>query len=518
MRKKNIIPVIDLFAGPGGLGEGFSALKDEKGNRIFKIVLSVEKEEYAHQTLELRSFFRQFEKEIPEEYYKYLRGEIKRDNLFKSFSEQARNAFRESWKAELGKTPVEEIDQRIIGSLNGIQNWVLIGGPPCQAYSVIGRVRQGWKNGLDEEDPRVFLYREYYRILAVHNPPVFIMENVKGLLSSRIKDKLIFEEILNDLENPAEAYKKLKGKRKTESKCPGYFLFSLVKKPDGFDFNNKPDFAPEDFIIKAEDYGIPQKRHRVILLGIRKDFFNGEPVILEKKEPVLINDVLKTGLPKVRSGLSKVLDSKENWKRVLQDFNTDGFTYEINLEVRKYIESLTRNIVVPQKDRGNEFIKYKSDIDYVKEYDWFIDKRLKGVCNHSTRAHLREDLYRYFFASCFAEINKKSPKLSDFPKQLLPKHKNAGEKEFEDRFRVQIWGEPARTITSHIAKDGHYYIHPDPSQCRSLTVREAARIQTFPDNYFFCGPRTSQYIQVGNAVPPLLAKKIAQAVSGFFNK
>jgi DNA (cytosine-5)-methyltransferase 1 len=230
MKERKTIPVIDLFAGPGGLGEGFSALADDKENKVFKIALSIEKEEYAHQTLELRSFFRQFEKEnVPEKYYKHLRGEITRNDLFKSFPEHARKAKKESWKAELSVTSVEEIDQRIAESLKGEATWVLIGGPPCQAYSVIGRVRQGWKNGLDEDDPRVFLYREYYRILAVHNPPVFVMENVKGLLSSKLKNKLIFEEILHDLENPAESYKKLKGKRKTESKCPGYFLFSLFK-------------------------------------------------------------------------------------------------------------------------------------------------------------------------------------------------------------------------------------------------------------------------------------------------
>jgi DNA (cytosine-5)-methyltransferase 1 len=517
MKERRTIPVIDLFAGPGGLGEGFSALKDDNGKSVFKIALSIEKEEYAHQTLELRSFFRQFEIEnVPEEYYKHLSGEITRNDLFKSFPDYTLKAKKETWKAELGSNSVEEIDQRIVESLNGEANWVLIGGPPCQAYSVIGRVRQGWKNGLDEDDPRVFLYREYYRILAVHNPPVFIMENVKGLLSSKLKNKLIFEEILYDLENPAESYKKLKGKRKTESKCPGYFLFSLVKKPTGCDLIGKPDFEPGDFIIKAEDYGIPQKRHRVIILGIRKDIFEEQPEILEKRERVFVDKVLKSGLPKVRSGLSKEPDSKENWRRILQDLNLNGLTDEIDFEVRKSIIRLTRNIVIPQRDRGNEYIKYKSDIDYREEYNWFVDKRLKGVCNHSTRAHLKKDLYRYFFASCFAEVKKKSPKLSDFPKHLLPKHKNVGKEEFEDRFRVQIWGEPARTITSHISKDGHYYIHPDPSQCRSLTVREAARIQTFPDNYFFCGPRTSQYIQVGNAVPPLLAKQIAQIVLELF--
>src|SRR5690554_4993963 len=164
MKERKTIPVIDLFAGPGGLGEGFSALKNKQRQRVFKIVLSIEKEEYAHQTLELRSFYRQFEKEeVPEEYYKYLRGEIKRDDLFKLFPLEANAAREEALKAELGKTPPEEIDKRIISALNGEKEWVLIGGPPCQAYSVIGRVRQGWKNGLDETDPRIFLYREYYR-------------------------------------------------------------------------------------------------------------------------------------------------------------------------------------------------------------------------------------------------------------------------------------------------------------------------------------------------------------------
>ena len=146
-----------------------------------------------------------------------------------------------------------------------------------------------------------------------------------------------------------------------------------------------------------------------------------------------------------------------------------------------------------------------------------MDKALGGACNHAPRSHLTSDLYRYLYAAAYAKVEGVSPKLENFPESLWPDHKNTktavvGKSLFNDRFRVQRNGRPATTVTSHISKDGHYFIHPDPTQCRSLTVREAARIQTFPDNYFFCGPRTSQYTQVGNAVPPLLAEQIAEKV------
>jgi DNA (cytosine-5)-methyltransferase 1 len=131
------------------------------------------------------------------------------------------------------------------------------------------------------------------------------------------------------------------------------------------------------------------------------------------------------------------------------------------------------------------------------------------------------DLWRYFFLACYAAVHKKSPKLPRFPVSLLPNHDNVKKVKgkdliFKDRFRVQVRSKPATTVTSHIGKDGHYFIHPDPLQCRSLTVREAARLQTFPDNYFFAGPTTKQYQQVGNAVPPLLALKIAAIVYDLF--
>lgn len=138
---------------------------------------------------------------------------------------------------------------------------------------------------------------------------------------------------------------------------------------------------------------------------------------------------------------------------------------------------------------------------------------------------MKQDLWRYLFASCFAKAHKRSPTLADFPPGLLPAHKNVAalatkEKDlaFADRFRVQLRDKYSTTVTSHIAKDGHYFIHYDPKQCRSLTVREAARLQTFPDNYFFMGNKTEQYQQVGNAVPPLLAYKLAEIVEEFFTR
>ena len=168
-----------------------------------------------------------------------------------------------------------------------------------------------------------------------------------------------------------------------------------------------------------------------------------------------------------------------------------------------------------QADRGAEFIRCHPVAEY--RPDWFLDPAIGGVCNHTSRPHMMPDLHRYLFVASYAKVHGRSPELRDFPAELLPDHRNLEDAlsrgYFDDRFRVQMSDRPATTITSHIAKDGHYFIHYDETQCRSLTVREAARLQTFPDNYYFCGPRTHQYRQVGNAVPPLLAVQIASLVA-----
>ena len=201
------IPVIDLFAGPGGLAEGFSRLRRER-EPVFRIGLSIERDAYAHRTLELRAFYRQFpDGDAPSEYYDYIAGKISRDDLFKSNHDGAQNARSEAWKATLGVTNAAEINSRIITALGGQEDWLLIGGPPCQAYSLAGRSKIIGEKGRKEyeTDHRHFLYREYLRIIADHRPRVFVMENVKGLLSARVKNEGIFSRILSDLQQPLDA-------------------------------------------------------------------------------------------------------------------------------------------------------------------------------------------------------------------------------------------------------------------------------------------------------------------------
>lgn len=533
-----MIPIIDIFAGPGGLGEGFSSLLHENKERVFKIKLSIEKDSHAHQTLKLRSFFRAFRVGcVPEEYYKFVRGEMTLEDLYKTYPEEAASADKEAWCGTLGKPDKEDknglsndmVDSKIKEVLSGYSNWVLIGGPPCQAYSLVGRSRRKEKILDERKDNRVGLYKEYLRIIAVHKPSIFVMENVKGLLSAQTADDNLFSKILNDLTNPVEA--SLSEGDITDGNIPRikYKIYSLVTKVNKFDIFQNPIFKPNDFVIRTEEYGVPQRRHRVILLGVREDI-KGTIGTLEKQSELSLESVIG-GLPCIRSGISKsishtstigaqtgtvkkrrfyekIKDSYETWSSHIQNFNNQVTTILGYSSNNKNIGSLSR---------GREFISTEN-YSLPNEHPlrkWYYDKKLGGVIHHVSRTHLLEDIKRYHFACCFVEKYGKFPKLDDFKKagnEFLPDHENAESGKFIDRFRVQLPNIPATTITSHISKDGHYFIHYDSKQSRSFTVREAARVQTFPDNYYFCGGRTQQFHQVGNAVPPYLAYQIAQIV------
>lgn len=500
--------MIDIFAGPGGLGEGFSSLTDSDGSPIFKIKLSLEKEEHAHKTLRLRAFYRQYPRgHAPEDYYKYLRGELAIEELYKGHPSQAKAAEAEAVRLTLGEDTWNVTEALIRQALSGADEWVLIGGPPCQAYSLVGRARNKGVKGYEaKEDKRHFLYKEYLKILGTFHPSVFVMENVKGLLSSKPEGAFIFEQIERDLKAPTVAL--INGGSHTPQQEARYKLYSLAA---------EEGHRKQTYVLRSELYGVPQTRHRVIIIGVREDLGDVKPQQLKAVELVALKTVLN-GLPCIRSGISRTKDSAEAWQLLLQQaagkrwFQSAKNTGPL---VGQCLDSAVANIRKPRNGRGGEYLPY----DVAAEYrpDWFIDERIGGVCNHTSRVHIEKDLYRYLYAACFAKAEGISPRLRDFPKDLWPNHANVSKaieegNLFEDRFRVQVADKPSTTITSHISKDGHYYIHYDPKQCRSLTVREAARAQTFPDNYFFTGPRTAQYIQVGNAVPPLMAKQIAQTI------
>ena len=522
-----MIPVIDLFAGPGGLGEGFSAFLNGEGNPAFKLALSIEKDPVAHETLKLRSFFRQFRrKDVPEEYYDHLRGQIDREQLYARFPAQAENADSESWNAELGdyrKLSASKIDQRIAKGLGGADNWVLIGGPPCQAYSVAGRSRvipvdrrDGTQNY--EKDKRHFLYKAYLRIIAEHSPPIFVMENVKGILSAEVGGKPIIKRILSDLRHPIPA---ARGEVEGRNRGPEYRIYPVADYSETrglFDADSESDAA--SYIVKSEEHRIPQARHRLILLGVRSDIERRPQSLRIFDEKVKMWSVI-SDLPRLRSRLSNGHDGGEKWVETIRLMADSDALLDpaIDDKVHKAIFAKL-NRLAEGLSPGNRFLEW--DRQPVFQREWFHDSRLHGVCNHASRGHMDSDLWRYFFLACYAAVHKKSPNLSNFPASLLPNHDNVKKVEaydliFKDRFRVQVRSKPATTITSHIGKDGHYFIHPDPLQCRSLTVREAARLQTFPDNYFFSGPTTKQYQQVGNAVPPLLARQIASVVYNLFD-
>ncbi|MGF6402136.1 DNA (cytosine-5)-methyltransferase 1 [Pseudomonas frederiksbergensis] len=517
------IQIVDLFAGPGGLGEGFSSHADSNGE-TFEIKVSAEMEVSARSTLRLRAFYRLLKSSQPEaleDYYNFCETADVPEPYTSRSLEAWKHADQEAQLLELGTDEGNaRLDKILDSRLDETKPWVLIGGPPCQAYSVVGRARnRGKQDYRAENDHRHFLYREYLRIIQKKRPAVFVMENVKGILSARVAGELMFPQILQDLADPDAALGE-------STNGPKYKICSLAA-DDMYESDAESEsIEPSNYIIRAEEYGIPQARHRVILLGVSEEYWGvlGDHRLTPTPSPTI--DQVIDRLPQLRSTLTRVKDSADLWSQVIRQH-----LVELSQESLRQVAEAPKSVALAAKlgilassfnstdmnYGGLRVLKTRSGDGVTGTHldEWLPDPRLKYWLNHEARGHMSSDLRRYVYAAAFAETNKSSPKgHQDFNLSgLEPDHKNWKTGKFNDRFRVQRSGITSTTITSHIAKDGHYFIHYDPRQCRSLTVREAARLQTFPDNYFFLGNRTQQFHQVGNAVPPLLARQIADVVA-----
>jgi DNA (cytosine-5)-methyltransferase 1 len=527
------IPVIDLFAGPGGLGEGFS----RETSVGFRIAVSIEKDPSAFETLRLRAAFRSLQRSRPGADTWELWDEIIANAPWQSTFDQlaqcgdaaieaaCRIAADEALNLELGpraRTRASvEIRKRLLALTDSDKlprNAVLIGGPPCQAYSIVGRARNKGTTGYRAEaDHRHFLYLEYLHVIAEFEPAIFVMENVKGILTSKVKEAIIFESIMRDLKRPAVVAGARGG--------PEYVLCTLTETRSLLE-----EPSADDFLVYAEEHGVPQARHRVIILGIRKDVFESARQVrkLDRTPAPHVSDVI-ADLPALRPQLS-FRGKGLHWLHALRDPLFNLAVWELRRDrhgsgpaVAERMLTIRDRLLTRQSDPGSGSDRSRLSAAQLQRLpralaNWYRDRESTLLANHESRSHMPSDLVRYLFVAAFGEQTEASPRLHDFPKCLLPEHKNVdpenvGDSIFKDRFRVQLGKLHSMTITSHIAKDGHAFIHPRAIQCRSLTVREAARLQTFPDSYVFLGNRTSQYTQVGNAVPPYLARQIAAIVA-----
>ena len=297
------------------------------------------------------------------------------------------------------------------------------------------------------------------------------MENVKGMLSSTIESRLVFEMLMEDL---------------CSLGAVGEHLYELraIRVEDG-KASLREATRPKDFIVRAEDFGVPQRRHRVIIVGIRSDLAataSGARIVASDPRRT-VTDVIGA-FPPLRSGLSRGDDTPAAWRdTVTRATRLLGGIYRTNddAELRKALSDIARRIKTEAPAlRASAILPdgYGTTNDDLLR--WLERPELRCIAQHEIRGQMASDLGRYLFAAAFGQTHGYSPKAADFPLALSPDHRNWHSGVFNDRFRVQLAREAATTVTSHISKDGHYFIHPDPVQCRSLTVREAARLQTFP--------------------------------------
>ncbi len=302
-----------------------------------------------------------------------LRGEMTREVAYSRHPEIAAAAREEAWMVELGAENVAEIRARVRGKVENADRWVLIGGPPCQAYSLAGRSRNSGNGEYrPEKDIRQKLYVEYLQILADHEPPVFVMENVKGLLSASLDGKRLFDRIRDDLGDPAKAL--IREGRSSNGTKPKYDLYSFV------DHEGMAASDPRAFVIHAEAHGIPQARHRVILLGLRRDHVvaAGLPRLRFWRTAPSVADAIGD-LPRLRSGISSrkkgrdAKDSVEAWLAHLKAARTAAWSGTIDDMTRDAMRHALDHLAAPQMGRGAESL---------------TDRGGAAVWNHSTRGHM----------------------------------------------------------------------------------------------------------------------------------
>ncbi|WP_374950956.1 DNA cytosine methyltransferase [Mucilaginibacter sp.] len=408
---------IDLFAGAGGLSEGFKRAG-------FDPVAHVEMDNAACFSLKTRSAY-YFLKENNKShiYGSYLKGEINRDELYSLVPNECLESVI---NLAIGKENNQAIFDTIERENDKKDIDLIVGGPPCQAYSLAGRSRN---NGM-KQDPRNYLFFEYIKFLERYNPKIFVFENVLGLKSAN--DGNYFKTMLN--------------------------LFA------------KQGYEVADFVLHADDFGVLQKRKRVILIGYKKELNftlpNFEPIQSAKFSVANIF----SDLPQIEAngGVDKFLN-----------YRTDVNEYLSISKIRNEEGILTQHISRPHTDQDKEIYRIAVDL-------WSEKKERLNYINLPDR---------------------------------LKTHLN--QTSFFDRFKVVAADlGSSQTVVAHIAKDGHYYIHPDIEQNRSISVREAARLQSFPDDFYFEGVkesknRTAAFKQIGNAVPPLMAQNIAAELIKF---
>lgn len=395
-----MMKVIDLFAGAGGLSEGF-----RRNN--FDIVAHVEMDKDAAFTLKTREafYYCKNNNKMPL-YIDYINKKITRDEFYKNIPNQILNKVINE---EISDETIDNIFDKIDSLLDGESVKGIIGGPPCQAYSIAGRSR---KKDM-ANDPRNYLYLHYLKFLKKYKPDFFVFENVQGILSA--KNGTIFEDI----------QKKMK----------------------------KIGYTIDYKLLDSNDFGVVQHRKRIIIIGYKKELNKKYPQFEIFKNKYTIKDLFED-LPKIKAG----------------EINNNYISNPTNCLVDLNIRQLNWNTLT-----YNESRKVNKN-----------DKKIYKIC-----------------------LEKQNIKYDKLPKNLI-KHNNT--KCFLDRFKVVSYNKPSHTMVAHISKDGHHYIHPDITQLRSLTVREAARIQSFPDNYYFESSKTSAFKQIGNAVPVFMAEQIAKKI------